>query len=348
MPSDRVRIIGRFPNALVHAYDRKRGLIFSSKNRVFAVADLSRPRPVEVGRVSWGPAQWPSHLRLLDRALRHSIQQVAIHHDGRYLVFAGDAWHSINGNGQSVPIPAFSETRPMHRGVCAVPGNGCIYVAGYDPNPRKLPVPIYRTTNLAHFEVAWEFPSREVRHVHAIVQDPAAPETVWVLTGDEDHESSFYRTDDDFKTLTKAYNRGQMTRAVDLVFEQGRAVWGMDSPRTASYVIQAPRGELEKAEQVHELPGPAYYMSRNEAGALYLGTTVELPKTMTYRVGHVLGTRPGGCWEDMLQLKKDWFPQFGIVYFPTGQLPENYLVYSQRALRPYEGHLTIARDAAWG
>ena len=45
--------------------------------------------------MSWGPAQWPSHLRLLDRALRHSIQQVAIHHDGRYLVNHGKRVRNI-------------------------------------------------------------------------------------------------------------------------------------------------------------------------------------------------------------------------------------------------------------
>jgi hypothetical protein len=133
-----------------------------------------------------------------------------------------------------------------------------------------------------------------------------------------------------------------------MILERGRLIWGMDSPSIDSFIVQAPIEQPQAVERIHELPGPAYYMSRNQAGALYVGTTVERGKTMTYRLGHLLGTLPDGRWEDILRLEKDWFPQYGILYFPRGTLPENYLVYSQRALRPYEGFMTIARDTAWG
>ena len=51
-----------------------------------------------------------------------------------------------------------------------------------------------------------------------------------------------------------------------------------------------------------------------------------------------------GEWTEIISAKTDRFPQQGIFYFPKGVLPENYLVFSQRALVPYEGCLTIARD----
>tara|TARA_B100001971_G_C17987927_1_gene430838 strand:- start:128 stop:733 length:606 start_codon:yes stop_codon:yes gene_type:complete len=197
------------------------------------------------------------------------------------------------------------------------------------------------------FEVAWEFLEKEVRHVHAIVEDPQASNRIWVFTGDNDNESNFYVTEDNFVTLEKVCGGEQKYRTTDMIFYNGDLIWGMDSPLVTSFIMKGKRDRLLDAQELFELPGPAYYTCQNQAGGLYMATTVEPGPAVKDDQSHLIGLRPNGKWEDMLQLKTDWFPNFGILYFPRGVLPENYLVFSQRALNPWEGYMTIARDKAW-
>jgi len=123
--------------------------------------------------------------------------------------------------------------------------------------------------------------------------------------------------------------------------------WGMDSPLETSRILRAAKDRPGTFETLSELPGPAYYLGRNEAGAMYLGTTVEPGPAVRDSFGRIFGTARSGDWEEIHRCRNDIFPQYGIFYFPRGILPENFLVFSQRALVPREGCLTIARDLAW-
>jgi hypothetical protein len=88
-------------------------------------------------------------------------------------------------------------------------------------------------------------------------------------------------------------------------------------------------------------------MTCNQAGAVYFGTTVEPGLGIKDKFGHIFGSRPDQGWDKILRRRNDPFPQHGIFYFPSGVLPDNYLIYSQRALHPQEGQMIVARDRAW-
>jgi hypothetical protein len=234
----------------------------------------------------------------------------------------------------------------MNRGFCET-ADGVVYVADYVPNLARLePIRIYASTDLLHFEPVWEFAPGEIRHVHSLIPDPGG-RRVWVLTGDLDHESRILYTDDSFSSLETFLAAGQQTRATDLVIHNGRVMWGMDSPLETSWIYEALVDNPLCYRRRYELPGPAYYTARNEAGGLYLGTTVEPGPAVRDHYGRIFGTDPQGEWREIHRRRDDLFPQYGIFYFPRGCLPENYLVFSQRALSPDEGFLTIARDRAW-
>jgi hypothetical protein len=61
-----------------------------------------------------------------------------------------------------------------------------------------------------------------------------------------------------------------------------------------------------------------------------------------------LWTSPNGLdFHPVAAFEKDGWPwayfQFGLVYFPIGIAPADYLVFSGNALKPYENTMVIAR-----
>jgi hypothetical protein len=345
LPTKRLKIIAHFKNATVQ-FCQQGELLFSHKNKIFSISDLSKPRPRLIGNIPWKGCEIISHIRFFDRYFKYGILQVHKNKEGEYLILTGKNWWKIESRGKTTQIEIPSATLPMHRGICES-RNHVTYVSEYLSNPDRKSVKIFRTTDLTTFEVAWEFPENSIRHIHAIIPDTEIEDRIWVLTGDADGESAFYYTDNEFKDLTCFFRRGQQSRAVDMIIRQGRLYWGMDSPNQISFMMSMDRKNPNDIDKLYELPGPVYYLSQNEAGGLYAGTTAEPGASVKDKKGHIIALKPDNSWEDILQLKTDIFPQFGIFYFPKGIVPENYIVFSARALQPLEGHLLIARDLAW-
>jgi hypothetical protein len=235
----------------------------------------------------------------------------------------------------------------MNRGICESI-SGAIYIADYRDNPERSPVSIYCTKDLENFDVAWQFPAKSTRHVHAIVCDPTLPNRIWVLTGDLNHESGFYYTDDHFNSLHCFLQIGQETRATDFIIREDMLYWGMDSPTRDSYLLSTSLERTGHLDQLLHLPGPAYYMLENAAGGMYVGTAAESGSTRRVDSAHIVAMNPDETWHVVHSARRDAFPQHGIFYFPNGVLPENFIVFAQRALTPHEGYLTIARDRLWG
>jgi hypothetical protein len=184
--------------------------------------------------------------------------------------------------------------------------------------------------------------------VHAVVQDQEDHQRIWVLTGDRDAESRILYSDDDFRTVDCFLDGGQMSRATDLIARDGMVYWGMDSPEETARLMVAEKDRPAMVRSQCELPGPAYYMGENRAGGMYVGTAVEPGVALRDDCAHIMGLGPDGAWEELAARRADRSPQHGIFYFPKGAMPENYVVFSQRALVPGEGSMTVARDRAWG
>ena len=346
MTSMTLDVIARLPGYRPHIWT-EHGLIVSRHSGLFVIPDLALPSPVLIDRIPWRLTQNLARVRLVDRALRWSIQFAHPGAAGDWLVANDSGWWLVGAHRKIASIPRFSGTRPMQRGACTGAG-GSVYIADYLGNAdRSLPVRVHRTQDLRHFDIAWQFDPGLVRHVHALIRSPNDNRRIWVLTGDRDSESCILYTDDEFASVHTFLAQGQQTRATDLIERHEQVIWGMDSPSTPPWIMSAPREDPDSVRAVCRLPGPAYYLSQNEAGAVYVGTTVEPGVAVSDRCGHVLGLRPDGAWREVSRRRKDAFPQHGMFLLPSGVLPSDYFVHYQRALRPDEGCMLITRDRDW-
>src|SRR5690606_8868361 len=77
-------------------------------------------------------------------------------------------------------------------------------------------------------ETCWSFPRSETKHIHAIHYDRFR-NRLWICTGDRDHESSFYYTDDEFATVHHFAGGDQSWRAIAMLFDETGMEWGMDA-----------------------------------------------------------------------------------------------------------------------
>jgi len=340
----RLTNVVKFRNCLPHYFDGS--LVVSSRNRLFRIRDLGNPRLEPIGKIPWRFSQQASRLRLAERVLKNGITHVHPYAEDRHFIVTGKGWWSLGPDGSARPVQQPSPTRPLSRGICSG-SDGFSYISEYTRNPDRHAVHIWKTLDFETYAVAWEFPAGTIRHVHALIQDPVKPRRMWVLTGDLDNESIIWTTDDSFASLDKYLSSGQISRATDLVFQNDNLLWGMDSPVETSYILKHKHESGHMPERQFELPGPVYYAATNEAGGTYFGTTAEPGASVKDNFAHIFASSPGGEWQEIHKSKSDLLPQFGIIYFPRGLLPENWVIFSQRGTQPGEGYMTIARDIAW-
>ncbi|MDG1287047.1 MAG: hypothetical protein P8P30_05715 [Rickettsiales bacterium] len=332
-------------NTVAHAVQGE-WLICSSKNRLFRLSMQDFKTQEPLGDVPWGIKQLPCHIRLVDRILKYGILHACPIDESRYLVANDHGWWLLDqGRASKVSMP--SDTRPMMRSTC-IGASGRVYYGEYFGNAQRRAVEVLgsREDSLS-FAPVHAFAAGEVRHIHALLNDPYMPQRIWIPCGDEDEECTIYYTDDEFETVHKFCNFGQKSRAVDMIILEDKLIWGMDSPLETSYILQVDKHNPTEPEIIYELPGPAYYMTRNEAGGVYLGTTAEPGPAVKDNLAHLIALRPDGSWQDVYQATNDKVPQFGIFHLPKGVLPGNKMILSSRAVTKHEGQLLLAEDTEW-
>ena len=65
---------------------------------------------------------------------------------------------------------------------------------------------------------------------------------------------------------------------------------------------------------------------------MFLGTTVESGPAVKDNLARVWTSEDGESWRVLHQYRASRLPQTGIIYFPSGILPKDYLIYRCRAL----------------
>ena len=336
------RCLASFSRAQAHEWTNQ-GLLISRDNRLYLVRELADPNPEPVGLIPWSPGPaWLCRVRFLDRVLKYSVQRACPVGEG-WLVQNRTGWWRVDRTGVS-RVSAPCQGMPLQTGLCREHGSGC-YLADYPDNPQRLAVRIHHSPDGRHFRTAHVFPAGAIRHVHGVLHDTFRSGRIWVLTGDRDDESRFYWSDDGLASLHPLPCHGQQTRAVSLAFlAEDRLLWGMDSPSETSWVLCWGPDFRKPPEKVVRLPGPAYYMCRNQAGGIYLGTTAEPGAGVAGPFATVWACPPGGAWRQIAAFRSDAIPQHAIVYFPRGLLPENFVVFSLRGVRWDDGRLFVVRD----
>ncbi|HWD28514.1 MAG TPA: hypothetical protein VG387_15190 [Rhizomicrobium sp.] len=160
------------------------------------------------------------------------------------LIYRFDAaWRQL---GEPFRVPS-----PWHGSASIGEANGVIMFAEYPDNAAKyraapmpiLPAQVWRSRDDgANWQVAKTVSSDQIRHLHTLVPEPAAPGRWWLSSGDRDTEVFVWRSDDDgdswidvteaapdvpMAPRVKRYARA-VQRMTDLAFHDGWMIWGAD------------------------------------------------------------------------------------------------------------------------
>ena len=234
----------------------------------------------------------------------------------------------------------------LHRGV-AVTARG-IYLGEYGRNPRRWPVPIYRSRDDGRsWEVAYEFAAGSIRHVHGVFRDPYS-DRLWMPTGDRAGECYLVSSDHDFTDVVRYGDGSQAWRTVTLFFDPDRIVWAMDSEHETSHlqIFDRRTGSLTRG---CAFPGPVWYGKRLADGRALVQTTAEIGAGVRRQQACVFISSDLVEWREIGCFDKDRWPprlcKFGVVAFADGHQTADDFVLFGDALTGLDGCAYRARLA---
>ncbi|MEJ6008251.1 hypothetical protein WG899_22090 [Paucibacter sp. AS339] len=185
-----------------------------------------------------------------------------------------------------------------------------------------------------HIERCWTFHRSEIKHVHAIHHDPYR-NRLWVLTGDTDSESSFFYTDDEFKTVQRFAGGSQQWRAIGLLFDEDSMEWGMDAgqdaPAEAVNRVFRYTFSTSEIKEIAIIGNPAYAMVHCADGGAVMATTFEpRRKQDTFRGAEIWHRQHLGQWQRIAGFEYELHRRigvssYGMAYLPYGMLPTRQL-----------------------
>lgn len=232
--------------------------------------------------------------------------------------------------------------RPMRFGMDAWRGE--VLIGEYASNPRRGPMHVY-AVEPSGLVVRHRFPAGSVRHIHAVQRDPFTDQ-LWVTTGDYGRECRILRSGDGMRSAELIGSGDQSWRATALLFDEDAVYWGMDSPLERCQVFRWDR-TTRRRHAIGELPGPIWHACANRAGWRLFSTAVEPSHRFSDPRAFLYGGVRDRPLREMMDIHKDswsvrWF-QPGLILFPTGIAPENFVVFSGTGVRGLDSTLVIAR-----
>lgn len=197
---------------------------------------------------------------------------------GTILVFWGRIYRSTDGGYTFESVFEFdrdgvSDPFTFSEGITVGPGD-TVYFGEYviDSGPR--PVRVFRGVDDGEtWDIAYEFPSGETRHIHSVQYDPYR-DVYWIATGDTDAETNLWSTDDDFESLRRLGGGSQDWRLVSLMVTPEYLYWGNDNDQTGASVFRWDF-QQEKLERLQDLGKVSYHSTILKDGTLVLSTTYE-------------------------------------------------------------------------
>lgn len=209
-------------------------------------------------------------------------------------------------------------TRPLN--VCLAP-SGRLYFGEYFANQERGEVHVYGSDDGRSWDVVHSFAAGSIRHVHGIWPDPHRG-GVWVLTGDDDHESGIYFSGDDFASLDPVATGSQRARAVTVLPTAEGLVVPTDTPREPN-VIQFMDTDTGALEPVAAVPG-SVFSGAFTGRLLAVSTTVEKSSVNLDSRAALLVSEDGRRWTTVARRERD-LPLLrdrrGYLQLPTLQLP---------------------------
>lgn len=232
----------------------------------------------------------------------------------------------------------------MHIDLCRLP-NGTICFGEYGNNQERDSVPIYSSKDGGqNWEIAYEFPKGEIKHIHHIKLDPFS-KTIWCCTGDLLGECKIVIFDIEFNRIKEVGDGSQYYRTCDLIFQKDFVFWLMDSHIEISYAIKYDRtSELIKV--LSPLPGPVWYGTRLSNGQYIAASSVEHGYSLEHKKAHLLISNDLENWTSVKVFQKDnYYPldffKYGAIGFPVGEQHIETVSCFGEALLNFDGEVKV-------
>lgn len=254
--------------------------------------------------------------------------------DGNLLMVAKKAIHMYD-HGKGNVVKSFSIPRGSRPLFICENQDGNLLWGEYFKNQKRGEVEVYVSSDQAwSWQVVYRFRKNSIRHVHGVFYDPY-DDRIWVTTGDEDHESAIWVTDDRFKTLEKVIGSNQQSRALQLLFTNDYVYFGTDTPFETNHIYRLDKssGRIEKLASVDT----SVYWGCKVGDALFFSTALEPSTVNVCKFVSIWGSLDGKRWRKVAKYKKDFWPkkscEIGQIYLPQGNNTTGYLFYTPVATK---------------
>ena len=315
-------LIASFPNKRVLTWHGN--FLYASSGYTLWRWDVSKERfPVWV-KVAYFKPDWIRRVgamhRLTRRLLRVGFRFLDFLPDGSFIAVLTKAiavmkpgdlefkltWHVKRG------------TRPM--GLAVTP-QGEVYWGEYFNNKEPSEVYVYGSDDGGYtWDVIYTFPRGSIRHVHNVIYDNFE-NCFWILTGDEDSESSILKVSRDWRMIDTIFSGSQQARAVSLILNSDEIYYATDTPYEQNYIYRIDR-KSGKVERIAPIPGPSMWSCWVKS-AMFFSTAIEPSEVNTYPFACVHGSLDGLQWLKVIEWRKDWLHpslfQFGNIVLPKGK-----------------------------
>ncbi len=268
------------------------------------------------------------------RITRRGIHCLRVLRDGNLLLVAKQTIYLYDRDKGNV-VNSFSTPRGSRPLFMSEDKDGDIFWGEYFLNPKRDEVNIYVSKDQAQsWQIIYRFKQNSIRHVHGVFSDPYDGQ-IWVTTGDEDHESAIWITDDKFKTLDKVIGGNQQSRALQLLFTSDYIYFGTDTPFEINHICRLDKisGRIERLVAVES---PVYWGCK-VGDALFFSTAIEPGRVNRCDDACIWGSPDGEGWKSIARFRKDFLSlkyfQYGQIFFPTGANNSDYLWFTPSATK---------------
>ena len=194
------------------------------------------------------------------------------------------------------------------------------------------------------YEPFWEFPSRQVKHVHNIIED-SYDRCYWVLVGDHGEEPGIGRLSHDLKSLDwLVKGADQKYRVVNAFVFPDKLIYATDTEKDFNgiYAIDKQSGRIDK---LCDTPGSSIYAAK--FGKWYVvSTSVEHFEKYHTDMATLWASSDALNWQKVFEAKKDMWSiryfQFGSIVLPRGQWLRDRIILSGQALQGIDGKICSA------
>lgn len=306
----------------------KNNFYLSKRNVIFHSENLKPPfkKITEIDAPSW--KNLAANFRLAQRLLRFQVTNIIpLSEDNLFITF--DKSVGVIRNGKYQTLKGLIRPCRVLRAACAVDEKGDVYFGEYLANAERGEMRIYKYSNGSDaLEIAYTFPPNSIRHIHGVYFDKFSG-SLFCLTGDDENECQFVRSNDGFQT-TEIVGQGDETwRAVSILFDENNFFYGMDAEFRANLIYKLDRKTLER-KSLGEVNGTVFY-SKKVGADLFFTTTAENAPSQTENVAALWHIDENEKLERISSFKKDrWHTtlfQFGTIHFPYFNDLENELYF---------------------